>query len=157
MNAFSKTEQPCDCGWIATAINDPSSGISFDPAARKVTLAGNYYLYHCPFCGGRFPDSSKPISVPIFSPEERERLELLTKDLTTPEQVIQRLGPPDYNQPMLAYREHEGKMVHDESIPPVRNLEYYHLSDIAKIEFYFRADGSMDRRIMVKSLPLKHL
>src|SRR5688572_12195266 len=99
MNAFSNTDSPCDCGWLSMAINDPHSGVVFDAGGNCVCLShgeSRYPLYHCPFCGGAFPDSSQPLWVPIVPPEEFARVAQLVGTLSDPEAIRSRLGPPDY-------------------------------------------------------------
>lgn len=68
MSSFSKTDVPCDCGWLSAPINDPKSGVVYDALMNMIVIhtgETDYPLYHCPFCGGSFPDSSKPMWVPV--------------------------------------------------------------------------------------------
>jgi hypothetical protein len=154
MTGFSKTELPCDCGWLSLAINDPQSGVAYNAAANQIALSG-YPLYHCPFCGGRYPDPSKPMWVPIIPTGEKERLEHLIANLVGRDDILQKLGKPDYDElTYTAVRDPQNpeELVRDDSVPPIRNIEYYGLSDWFNVEFYVDSDGSTSRRLMPKML-----
>lgn len=157
MNSFSKTDSPCDCGWPALAINDPESGITFDAEHNTLALGhGSYPLYHCPSCGGKYPDSSRPIWVPLVPAEEFARVERLIEGLTDSDAIIARLGRPDHDAETYAVRSVAGDTVKDDAAP-VRNLEYYGLSDLLTVEFYCGSEVPAWHRIMVKPLSPKHL
>lgn len=126
------------------AINDPESGVVFEPAGNYICLKFRYPLYHCPFCGGMFPDSSQPLWVPIVPQEEFTRVEQLVVDLTDPEAIISRLGPADYDSMTRSYT------------PPVRNIEYYGYSDWLAIEFYIPAGEPARHHLSIKPLSAKH-
>ena len=158
MNACSKTDLPCDCGWLALAINDPSSGVVFDRENNRICLThgqSEYPLYHCPGCGGAFPDSSEPVWVPIVPPEEFKRVEQLVAGLQEVNAIISRLGPPDYDVVTHSFIARDGRYVRDES-RPVRNIEYYRHSDWLAIEFYIRPGKPAVHHIVIKKLSPRH-
>ena len=69
----SVTEQPCTCGYLQRAADDPDSPIVYDPqlneydfeypspcGPRECGKASAYLMiYHCPFCGGVAPESKR--------------------------------------------------------------------------------------------------
>jgi hypothetical protein len=141
------------------AINDPYSGVVFDPESNSVLLShgqSEYPLYHCPFCGGAFPDSSQPVWVPIVPKEEFERVEQLIADLTDAEAIISRLGPPDYDATTHSHTSCNGTLVRDDTSPPVRNIEYYGYSDGLAIEFYITGGRAATHRLGIKNLSPRH-
>ena len=155
MNPFSKTNSPCDCGWLAGAINDPESGVVFDPESNTILLSpgrSEYPLYHCPFCGGVFPDSSQPVWVPIVPKAEFERVEQLIAGLTDADAIISRLGAPDYDAMMYSHKTRNGALVRDDTSPPTRNIEYYRYSDWLAIEFYITDRRGAEHQLVIKNI-----
>lgn len=126
------------------ALNDPGSGVSFD-AERNLFFfsSGNgsiYSLYHCPFCGGIFPDDSKPVWVPILSDVERERLESLFRNAKDAEELFLKMGKPDY----------------DVVFKGIRSIDFYGHSELANIECWL-SDGQMpDCKIVMKRISPRH-
>ena len=160
MSQLSKTNIPCDCGWLSEAINDPDSGISYHPETNSVCLAHGqsiYSLYHCPFCGGKYPDASQPLWVPIVPQAEFTRLKQIVAGLKDSAAIISALGPPDYDAMMGTYWSVNGVMTKDLSQGETRNLEYYHLSEWLNIEFYLPPDGPGSFRLAIKSLSPRHI
>jgi hypothetical protein len=151
-NAFSKTLDPCDCGWLAQAINDPESGVAYDPEQNSVCLSHGrsfYMMYHCPFCGGRFPDSSSPMWVPLVPQSEFDRLNACARGLADANAIIQRLGRPDYDAITGAMKLVDGVRQFDGE---VRNIEYYNLSDLLALKFYIGDDGTVAHKVAIKLL-----
>lgn len=144
MNGFSKTTELCDCGWICQALNEKDSGVVFEQNSFwfKMPSGGQFILWHCPFCGGAFPDYDKPLWAPIMSSEERQTLENLGNPISAPGALFEKLGKPDYDATLT-----DG----------TRNIEYYGLSKLANLEFYFYANGSSERRIVMKPISARHL
>lgn len=141
------------------AINDPCSGVTFDPKSNTVVLSrgqSEYPLYHCPFCGGAFPDSSQPAWVPIVPKEEFERVERLVADLADAEAIISRLGPPDYDAVTYPQTWRNGTMVQDDPCRSVRNLEYCGYSEWLAIEFYITGGRSATHRLAIKKVYPRH-
>jgi len=146
MPSFSKTEVPCDCGWLSGVINDPESRIAFDPLNNQIIIdaaGASYVLYHCPFCGGMFPDRSKPMWVPIVPQSEFDRIKALSANLATAEQILERLGPADtdgWSRPGAEFR----------------CIGYYHLSEFLNLEFILTKNGDMRCDIQIKPLSPRH-
>ncbi len=166
-----KTDLPCDCGTIAFEMSGPNSAYSLSD--NSFWINEHLAMYFCPFCGGKLPDDSKPIYAPYLTPDERGRLEELIAGINSPEEAIARLGPPDYDEPMLTYYTEGNAMpymvsgidgeeipddfVLDESVVPTRNMEFYNLSKTGIIEFYFDGGRLTECRIIPKCLPPRHL
>ena len=108
-------------------------------------------LYFCPMCGGEFPNSDYKIDVPIAPDNERDRLEKMLGEITTPESATDQLGEPDYDGLMKTYTQTNGSHSVDQTIAPIRNIEYYHLSKWYTVELYF-SDNELEKRIVPKFL-----
>ena len=148
-----KTEEPCDCGTISMMLNDPDSGLTLSED-NTFWLSGTWCVYHCPFCGGLLPDSSKPIWHPRRTDDEKSRLEKLTEGIATAEEAIQRLGPPDYDGLSAAHEFVDGKLSWNDKI---RNIEYYNLSESAAVEFYFGYNNGSWRTVVLKAVSPRHM
>src|SRR5262245_4848327 len=84
----SVTEEPCECGYLSDAANDPDSPIAFDAELNEYNFQypspcgggaceGDKALlriYHCPFCGGAAPQSKRDLLFTVISAEEQRRL-----------------------------------------------------------------------------------
>lgn len=137
-------------------LNDPDSGLTL--VNRSFWLGGSWAVYHCHFCGGLLPDSRRPIWYPRLSQEERARLQQLVEGITTAEEAIERLGPPDFDAMMGVHESIEGRLVWNEELSnKCRNVEYHNLSEHANIEFYFRTDHAVECRFEVKLLSPRHV
>jgi hypothetical protein len=149
MNTFSKTDMPCDCGWISSVINEPDSPVVFDEKMNHillVTAQSQYPLYHCPFCGGTFPDRAKRLWVPKIPPEEFARVEKMAKELTSREAILSALGTPD----------HIGNF---KTATDADSSEYYlyeNVSEFIFLEFHFFPDGRVLPQTTIKSLSPRH-
>ena len=159
-NGFSKTGEPCDCGWLSHAINDSDSGVTYGKASNLIYLGSDqsrYPLYHCPSCGGCFPDSSKPMWVPIVPVDEEQRLEALINGLATVDDILNTLGTPDYDALTSSHVVRDGVFVEGEK-QHIRNIEYYQLSEWLNLEYYvLLANGSVNHKLVIKSLSPRHL
>jgi hypothetical protein len=154
------TRAHCDCGWLGLCLNDPTTSVKFDPESNSFHFVGKdnsrLRLCYCPMCGGKFPDSSFQIDVPLGPLGEYERLGALVDGLSTFEAVIDRFGKPCYEGLMKTYLNENGKYRIDETITPTKNLEYYELSPWYQVEFYFDNQHS-ETRVVPKPLNAKQL
>ena len=95
----------CDCGWLESAADDPCVSVVFNRELNEYHLirsgefGGEMMIYHCPFCGGRAPQSRRNKLFAEISIEEMDRLRILTKDLKTLPDVLSTLGTPDQDIP----------------------------------------------------------
>lgn len=90
----------CDCHWFERATRDDSIPVIFDEMMNEYHLAhtsgrGYSLFHHCPFCGGRAPDSLRGTYWTKVSHEESYRLNELTKGIKTPPQLFEKFGEPD--------------------------------------------------------------
>ena len=160
MTAFSKTDIPCDCGWLSQAINDSRSSIFYDARQNCIccgTEDGCFILYHCPFCGGAFPDSTKPMWIPIIPPGEFDRLQEMIQNLHDAEGILHRLGVPDYDEMSYSFGNVNGILQMDKPTAPIRNIEYYQLSEFLNVEFYISEDNHLTKRLTIKPLSARTL
>jgi hypothetical protein len=105
----SKTDAPCDCGLLDRAAKDPKLPIEFDAKLNEfhvVCAQGFMTIYHCPFCGGKAPESLPRDLFKRIPDEEARRLLGLNKDFKNADEVIAALGPPDADQPLGVVIEH---------------------------------------------------
>ena len=153
-------EQNCECGWLGCCLNDPSAPVGYDSQSNAFHFVGpersQWILYFCPMCGGRFPDSNYQMDVPIAPDGEYARLQELVRELDTPDSTIAKLGNPDYDGMMKTYWNTNGEYAVDNTRSPIRNIEYYNLSEWYTIELYFD-DGQIETRIKPKSLNARQL
>lgn len=153
----NENEEPCDCGVISAMLNDPTSGLTLGED-NTFLLAGQWCVYHCPFCGGLLPHSRKPIWYPRLTDDERARLQQLVEGIATAEEAIRRLGPPDYDALIDVYESINDSLVHNEELSTkCRNVEYYNLSEHANIEFYFHVDYGVEYRLEIKPISPHHV
>ncbi|RYD66438.1 MAG: hypothetical protein EOP83_05010 [Verrucomicrobiaceae bacterium] len=90
----------CDCRWFERAVKDDLIPVVFDELMNEYHLVhrnagGHSLFYHCPFCGGRAPDSLRGTYWTEVSHEESHRLHQLTKDIKTPGELFETFGQPD--------------------------------------------------------------
>ena len=137
MFPFSKTEEPCDCGTLQNAADDPNLPIEFDEKLNEFHLVygnkGQFNLYHCFFCGGKAPDSKRYLLFATLSDEERHRLIKLTKSLKTLGETIATLGEPDRDDDagaIVGFPETEDSPPKEQAY---RVLVYENLSDVANV------------------------
>jgi hypothetical protein len=143
---ISKTNTPCDCGWIAQALNTKDSGIILEPTLNMFCFSSPngvfLVLWHCPQCGGTFPDPGKPFWAPILTDSERSRLEGLIKDVADVTELFNRMGKPDYDVALT-----DG----------TRNIEFYNLSQLANVECYVSEGRKPECRLSIKPLSARPL
>lgn len=144
MRRNSKTTILCDCHWFKLITTDPASPIKFDPAMNEYNLVyegtnggeSRYLFYHCPFCGGKTPESKRALLFTHPTEVELQRLEELTDSLETVGQVLQKLGPPDED---IAVPQEAVEMMRTmpgwEEGDTGRELRYSGLSDTATVGF----------------------
>jgi hypothetical protein len=146
----SVTDEPCRCGYLEQAADDPKSPIRYDPLVgeyqfefRSPCTGGtcpeakaHLTMYHCPFCGGAAPPSKRGTLFTNIADQEAARLYRLLDGVDTLEEVVRALRPPDYDREGgLTVREPE-----KDGKPPrlrtYRTLRYTRLSDTADVEVY---------------------
>jgi len=76
---------------------DPAVPVIFDQMMNEYHLQhldkkGHSGFYHCPFCSGKAPQSLRPTYWSEVSRKEMLRLQQLTKDIKTPDQLFATFG-----------------------------------------------------------------
>jgi len=102
-------------------------------------------IYHCPFCGGRTPESRRDTLFASVPNEEYEHLHALTAGVKSVEDAIRVLGnpsrddvppvPPGFTPPT----DRDGN-----STWPVRFLTFSDCSDVAEIQVSVKADNTVE-------------
>jgi hypothetical protein len=135
----SKTDIPCDCGYLERLANDPDMPVQFDARMNEFHFVygpsglGKLNIYHCPMCGGKAPESRRAAQFAQLSAEERNRLFNLTNPLKTVSDVIATLGEPDHDRPtgtIVTTPEKEGQPPETKAY---RTLTYTNLSETADV------------------------
>jgi hypothetical protein len=140
----SKTDLPCDCGYLDRAAKDPDHPIEFDARLNEFNVihaGGRFRIYHCPFCGGKAPESIRAILFSQVSREEQDRLFRIADTCKNLDDVVASIGPPDRDAPMGSS---VGKPELDGQPPrafALRRLTYARLSDSADLHFDLHPDG----------------
>jgi len=100
----SKTDLACDCNWLASHVDDGRWPIVFDPVVNEYHFTyptphgpACAIIRHCPWCGGRAPQSKRASLFARISPHERQRLKELIAPLKTVDDVLRVLGKPDHD------------------------------------------------------------
>jgi hypothetical protein len=140
-NWSHKTDVSCDCGYLERSADNPDIPIRFDEKMneyhfvyeRQDGIGGNLLLRHCPFCGGRAPESKRAAFFAVIPSAEESRLLKLTRAIHTVDDAVRSLGIPDndYETGMISVKpEKDGN-------PPVtegfRTLIYRSVSVVADI------------------------
>lgn len=106
MSGQPKTPVPCDCNWLANHADDGRWPIVFDPVVNEyhVTYSTPHGLAraiirHCPWCGGKAPESKRGSLFAKIEPAEQKRLSELVSPLRSLDDVLRTLGPADYDSP----------------------------------------------------------
>lgn len=132
--------EPCTCDWLQRAADDPRCPIKFDAEVQEYHVllnAPNSYLLirHCPWCGGKAPQSKRSLLFHILDDAERQRLVNLTENLRTVQDVLTVFGEPDRKHPAgfaTIAPERDGN---PEITTPCRTITYQRLSKVADVEF----------------------
>jgi len=140
----SVTEEPCTCGYLQNAADDPSNPITFDAHTAEyqfLSAGAMLVIYHCPFCGGAAPESKRALLFEQVPDAEQERLAKLLHGITTIDAAIKKLGTPDFEGTSTSkFPEQEGTAPR---IEYHRDIRYHNLSDVAEIWITERPDGTI--------------
>lgn len=126
-------DRGCDC--LKAHHRDPFSPIKFDEEVWEYGLRhlpptiGSWNVRFCPFCSAAAPESRRADLFRKPSEEECQRVLGLVEGASTVEEIVARLGAPDWEvalpRPARPPRELE------EGILPLRTLHYRRLSESA--------------------------
>jgi hypothetical protein len=152
----SVTDQPCECGYLQHAADDPDSPIVYDARLNEFNIeypcaSGDgdcegaksmLRIYHCPFCGGVAPESKRDLLFAAITIEEQNRLGELLAGITTLDEATRRLGNPDRDEPAGVTQETPEDNGHPSIIEWFRSIVYCGLSDTAEVHITdFREKG----------------
>jgi hypothetical protein len=143
----------CDCRTLERLSKEPTAPIEFDATMNEYHIVGTNgfqsMIYHCPFCGGRTPESRRDDFFMHITHAEMKRLNMLTGHLKTLEEVLAAFGPPDYDNPTGT-----GVTKDDETGRPVtkyyRTLTYTGLSSAANVNVEVHVDDRVQFSFMPK-------
>lgn len=140
----SVTDEPCKCGYLQNAADDPSNPIAFDAQTAEYQFSFDgamLVIYHCPFCGGAAPESKRALLFEQIPEAEQERLSKLLHGVTTIDAAIRKFGQPDFEGTATSqFPEQEGT---PPRIEHHRHIRFHKLSDVAEIWITERPDGSI--------------
>jgi hypothetical protein len=127
----------CECGYLRRQATQADSPIRFDATLNEyhfVQATAHLIIHHCPFCGGRAPQSRRPTMFAVIAESERQRLSALTASLHTVEDAIEAFGPPDFDCPagIVSFAPQQTSEVSEPQT--YRVLVYRGLSDTADLE-----------------------
>lgn len=149
----SVTEEPCTCGYLQNAADDPDNPIVFDRRTAEYQFSyggAMLVIYHCPFCGGAAPESKRDLLFAQIPAAEQNRLLDLLSGVQTIDDAIQKFGKPDFEGISTSkYAERDGEAP---AIEPHRNIRYANLSEVAEVWITERLDGKIYARLQGKHL-----
>src|SRR5260221_44437 len=140
----SKTDLPCDCGYLDRASKDPDHPIEFDASLNEFNFihpGGRFRIYHCPFCGGKAPESVRTTLFSQVSRDEQERLFRIADVFKTFDELVTSIGQPDRDGPMgsrVRKPEADGEAPRTSAFG---HLTYVKLYESAELHFDLHPDG----------------
>jgi hypothetical protein len=140
---------PCGCRWFDEAAKNPDIPVVFDSRMNEFHLTHNndrgYSLfYHCPFCGGRAPESLRKTFFTDVTHEESVRLHNLTKHIKTESEFLDEFGKPDHEFDIGGSMTTAGSDSQPrETFIGARKLVYKQLSDIADVNVQINRYGKL--------------
>ena len=150
------TAPECGCRALERLSKEPTSSIEFDARLNEYHIVGTdgsqTMIYHCPFCGGRTPESRRDDLFMHITNAEMRRLTVLIGHLKTLDEVLAAFGPPDYDFPTG-----HGVTKDDETGRPVttlyRSLTYENLSPTAIVRVTVHVNDRVQFSFMAKHKP----
>jgi hypothetical protein len=137
----------CRCGILAELTSDPEAPVRLDETTGEYHLQlkthGFAVLHYCPFCGGGMSPSLQRARATRIPRSEKERLVKMFMDLKTTDDVVARLGRPDYDSGAGVMSSGSGDKYGTEKAEMVRVLRYTRISDVASAVVCERANGSI--------------
>ena len=148
----SVTEISCTCKYLSDGAADPNTPIRYDPYLNEYSIIywfggggehGSMSIYHCPWCGGRTPESRRGDLFSSVAESEDDRLRELTAGIKALNDAFRILGNPSRDEPTTlppGYTpptERDGK-----SSRPLRVLTFENLSEVAEIQVALLSDNS---------------
>jgi hypothetical protein len=148
MLVSSQDREKCECGWLQLVAAYPDSPVKFDPQMNEFSIVKGKLsipIHHCPSCGCKAPESLRSTFFAHVPFDENERLVLLGTGVGSFAQIVQKLGPPDRDNPVgfgIGMPEPDGQITQFSSY---RVLAYTKLSQVADLQFHLHADSTLAR------------
>ncbi len=160
MHPCSKTDAFCDCTWLRTMAESPDHPIEFDAETHEFRFVypaahgkGSLVIRHCPWCGGKTPESLRHSRFMRISEGERQRLLRLFKGLKCLEDMLSAFGPPDEDRAQGLIAETPEKGGHPSEIQAYRLLVYHGLSDTATVKVQVYPNDRVGFMLSGKPIP----
>jgi hypothetical protein len=95
---YNRTEINCTCKMLQNWARNPKMPIKYNDNTKEYALVGRasirVFIFYCPFCGGRLPESKRPSYQPAA--DEVKDLRALMRDVTNVGSIRRILGKPDH-------------------------------------------------------------
>jgi hypothetical protein len=148
---WTRTEEPCECGSLQRAAEDPDLPVRFDPRMNEfnfvyTTAAGHEGLlsiHHCYICGGKAPESRRRLFFRLVPRAEQDRLWALFRPLKTLAAVLDAWGQPDQDYERGTGIQSPEKNGEPGVIQQFRTLVYEYLSDCAVVRVIVYRDDHL--------------
>jgi hypothetical protein len=150
--------EPCDCGFLQRSADDPDLPIQFGERLNEYVIAytkpdgieGTLLLRHCPFCGGKSPQSKRASQFAVIPSAEEMRLLDITRSLHTVDEAIASLGPPDADIPVGLVSVKPEKDGNPPETEGFRTLIYRRKSEVADVHIRVDNAGRVNVALMGK-------
>ena len=155
MSTHTQDRESCECGWLQRAATDPEHPVKFDHRLNEFNIVKGerrIRIYHCPFCGGKTPESLAATFFAHVSTDEQERLLQLVAALEFAAHIFTKLGQPDRDDPVGAVTGMPVPVGHQVTqFSSFRVLTYSKLSPVADLLVHLHPDGRVATfRVMAK-------
>jgi hypothetical protein len=101
-------------------------------------------LFYCPFCGRPTPRQTEPPAIAEVGSDEKARLLTLIEDCTSRDEIIQRLGAPDFEN----IRINQIDPIWNEAVKIDPAILYTKLSAVANLRVVFLDDSSVSHAVI---------
>jgi hypothetical protein len=136
----SVTQRRCKCGTLERYAAQGDKPILFDKRTNEFSFRypteygdAQIVIYHCPFCGGATPRSTRDKLFAVVSDTEAHRLNELLSDINTIDEAIQKFGLPDNDFRGGTRVTHEEKDGNPPTTNFYRRVVYRNLSDTTEV------------------------
>ena len=143
---ISKTDEPCECSTLQEYVDDPDVPIVFDEKMSEYHIVhregeGYLVIQHCPFCGGKAPESKRERFFTRLPAGEIQRLAGIIRPLKTLDELIAAFGPPDADMALGSMEFKPEKDRKPSEAAAYRTVRYHGLSETAEVDVRIHPDG----------------
>jgi len=153
----SITDVACSCGYLERAAADPTIPITFDRLVNEYHIVGKCGefdtaapIYHCPFCGGVAPKSTRDELFASVSDSEAERIWALVGEAKTMGQIVEALGPPNLDDEIPITMGALARPPDKPNVVAERSICYTELSETANLAITVYSDETLDIAVVAK-------